>query len=96
MISYVVMPNHLHALFVLNSDWKLNEVIHSWKRHSSREINRLQETHGRLWQKDYFDRLVRDSEHFANCVRYIRSNPVKACLKERDYLLFESEPAQQV
>ena len=96
MISFVVMPNHVHALFVQNPDWLLEKLLQSWKRHSSLEINRLLGRAGPLWQRDYFDRLVRDEIHFANCVRYIRRNPIKAKLRPGDYVLYENELARQV
>jgi REP element-mobilizing transposase RayT len=96
MVSFVIMPNHIHVLFTLNAAWTLEQVVHSWKRHSSREINRAIGESGPLWQKDYFDRLVRDSSHFSNCVRYIRRNPTKARLSTGDYVLYESELAQSI
>ncbi len=96
MISFVVMPNHVHVLFTLNSDWKLDEIIHSWKRHSSLDINRATGQTGPLWQKDYFDRLIRDPAHLHNCVRYIRNNPVKARLRAGEYVLYESELAKNI
>lgn len=40
--------------------------------------------------KDYFDRLVRDADHFWRCTRYIRRNPAKARLAPDDYTLFEA------
>lgn len=117
-IAWVIMPNHVHVLFVPNdkqggavlyrpsseaeSDetgpsrpssnayWGLDELVHSWKRYSAVRINRLLGRSGTFWQKDYFDRLVRDQDHFANCVRYIRRNPIKAKLREDEYALFES------
>ena len=66
-------------------------MVHSWKRYSAVRINRLLGKSGVFWQKDYFDRLVRDQDHFANCVRYIRRNPVKAKLREDEFTLYESE-----
>lgn len=96
MISFVVMPNHVHCLFTLNPEWKLEQMLHSWKRHSAREINRSTGNAGALWQKDYFDRLIRDPGHFQNCVRYIRNNPVKATLETGEYILFESPLAQTI
>jgi putative transposase len=30
-----------------------------------------------------FDRYIRDKRHFANAVRYIHENPVKAALAEK-------------
>lgn len=48
-------------------------------------------TSGAFWQKDYFDRLARHQDHFANCVRYIRGNPGKAKLREGGCTLYKSE-----
>jgi putative transposase len=96
MISYVVMPNHVHALFVQNPEWTLEKIMQSWKRFSAREINKLRERAGKFWQRDYFDRLVRDEQHFANCVRYIRRNPQKARLNPNEYVLCESEMARSI
>jgi hypothetical protein len=49
-----------------------------------------------FWQRDYFDRLVRDEKHLANCIRYIRHNPDRARLGSRQYLLFESDLARSI
>ena len=46
--------------------------------------------------RDYFDRLVRDDGHFANCMRYIRCNPAKAHLRPGEYLHYESHLARSV
>ena len=35
---------------------------------------------GPVWQREYFDRFMRDSAHFANTVNYIHMNPVQARL----------------
>jgi REP element-mobilizing transposase RayT len=96
MISWVIMPNHVHALFVLNPGIALEKLMHSWKSFSASKVNELLGRSGAVWQKDYFDRLVRDRGHFSNCVRYIRRNPEKAGLGNGDFLLFESEIAKGV
>ena len=95
-LAWVVMPNHVHVLFTLHEPWTLESIVHSWKRHSAREINRLSGRTGALWQRDYFDRLIRDPQHLANCVRYVRRNPEKAGLNSGDSLLWESELAKSV
>jgi REP element-mobilizing transposase RayT len=96
IISSVMMPNHVHALFVQNPNWPLEKLLRSWKSFTSRKINSLLGRNGSLWQRDYFDRLVRDGKHFANCVRYIRRNPVKAHLQNGEYILYESELALSI
>jgi putative transposase len=54
MISSVVMPNHVHALFVQNPEWPLEKLIQSWKRFTAREINKLLDRSGSLWQSRLF------------------------------------------
>ncbi len=86
-ISWVIMPNHVHALFTPKHP--LPELIKSWKGISARKIGK-----GSIWQKNYRDTLIRDYSHFANAVRYIRRNPKH--LPESDYTLWESERAKAV
>jgi REP element-mobilizing transposase RayT len=96
VISFAVMPNHVHALFVLNPEWSLEKLVRSWKGFTARQINKLLTRSGNFWQRDYFDRLVRDEKHFANCVRYIRRNPEKARLGKSDFILWESDIAKAI
>jgi len=95
-IAWVVMPNHVHAVFVLNAAWPLEKIILSWKGFTARRINPLIGRTGNFWQRDYFDRLVRDARHFANCIRYIRRNPTKARLHAGEFVLYESELAKGI
>ena len=95
-IAWVVMPNHVHTLFVLNSAWLLEDIILSWKGFAARRINPLIGRTGGVWQRDYFDRLVRNTKHLANCVRYIRRNPQKARLHHGEFVLYESELAKGI
>jgi putative transposase len=96
LVSAVVMPNHVHCLFVQNSEWPLEKLVRSWKGFAARQINKLLERQGSFWQRDYFDRLVRDEKHFANCIRYIRRNPEKANLSSSEFILWESELARRI
>lgn len=95
-IAWVVMPNHVHTLFILHESFELERLIGSWKQFSARGINRILHRAGELWQRDYFDRLIRNEGHLCNCVRYIRRNPGKARLRPGEYILWESELAKIV
>jgi putative transposase len=88
--AWVVMPNHVHCLFTVLGAWKLDQLLHSWKSFTVNKINALLRRTGILWQRDYFDRMIRDGGHFMNCIRYIRNNPTKAGLRGGGYLIFES------
>jgi REP element-mobilizing transposase RayT len=46
------------------------------------EINRILKRSGTLWAADYYDRFIRDEDHYYKCRSYIRMNPVKAKLCE--------------
>lgn len=40
-IAWVVMPNHVHALFSLYEDCLLEKVLHTWKSFTANRINRV-------------------------------------------------------
>ena len=73
--AWCVMPNHVHVMFYLEFGRDLDKVLHSWKSFTSHEIGR-----GNVWQKEYFDRVIRSPEHFNTTRAYIRNNPAKAGL----------------
>ena len=90
------MPNHVHVLFGLLRDADINGLVKGWKSFTSHVLAKRQGVVWPGWQKDYFDRLVRDSDHFSRCVRYIRRNPAKAGLSEGEFWLWEGERARAV
>ena len=82
--SWVIMPNHVHLLF--EPLIELEQLLKIWKEVSARRIGK-----GSIWQANYRDTLIRDSEHFTKVVRYIRHNPDK--LPKNDFTLWEGERA---
>jgi putative transposase len=83
LIAWVIMPNHVHVCFEQLPGFPLDRIIHSWKSYTATEANKILKRDGKFWFHDYFDRYVRDERHFANVVRYIHENPVKAGLVEK-------------
>jgi putative transposase len=79
MQAWTLMPNHVHLLVDLRTV-PLVKLVNHWKGASSRQANLLLGRAGRFWQQDYFDTLIRDSEHMAKALRYVEQNPVKAGL----------------
>jgi len=79
LLAWVVMPNHVHALIEV---WQtpLGKILKSWKSYTAKEANKVLGCDGTFWQEDYFDRYIRDEDHFRRAVRYIENNPVKAGL----------------
>ena len=77
LYSYVVMPNHVHVLFMPEEGFDGREIVSAWKRFTAKEINKLLNRQGSVWQKESYDRLVRDVEEFNTYRSYIRSNNEK-------------------
>jgi REP element-mobilizing transposase RayT len=78
--AWVVMPNHVHVLFTPTSGRRLEDIIGSWKSFTSKEANKVLRRSGQFWKEEYFDRFIRDAEHFRRAVDYIEYNPVNAGL----------------
>ena len=80
--SFVVMPNHVHVLFRPLGSHRIGKIMSCWKGFTGNRIRKETGTSGRLWQKEYWDRLIRNPEHYWRCVEYIRENPGRAGLGE--------------
>jgi REP-associated tyrosine transposase len=79
LISYVVMPNHIHVLIKIYDGFELGKTVRSWKSFSSRKIHEyLHDTElssqEKLWQRGYWDRYIRDEKHFNQAIEYIKKN----------------------
>jgi len=83
LLSWCVMPNHVHALIETQDGHPLGNIVQSWKSYTAKECNRQLGRKGELWMPDYFDRYVRDTNHFHKAIEYIVNNPVKAGLCEK-------------
>ncbi|RYG65039.1 transposase [bacterium] len=80
LISWVIMPNHVHTLIEIWDEFSLGQILGSWKSFVSHEMGKMSGRVGQFWQPDYFDRFIRDEPHFYRAVSYIENNPVKAGL----------------
>jgi REP element-mobilizing transposase RayT len=74
---YVIMPDHIHffcrphdseAIFKKWMQFWRNDVTRHWTDESPKP----------LWQRDYFDRQLRQGEQYHQKWEYVRNNPVRA------------------
>jgi putative transposase len=77
----VVMPNHTHAILCLGGSTvpessALGEIVRSWKAKSARAI-RLGPDPSFGWQRNYYERILRDEEENDRIRRYIAENPIR-------------------
>ena len=78
--AWTIMPNHVHVLFTVLPDQPLGFIVGSWKRFTARRANELLGRSGEFWQSEYWDRFIRNEDHFGITGDYIDQNPVKAGL----------------
>ena len=76
-LAWVIMPDHLHWLFILRQG-TLDSVINRVKSRSAISINCHISTSGRFWQKGFHDRAIRREEDILPVARYIVANPLRA------------------
>ena len=80
LICWCIMPNHVHTLIAPVEGMSLSEIMYDWKSYTTHAINKALNRKGKLWMMEYFDRYIRDDNHFQKVVNYIHNNPVKAGL----------------
>ena len=78
--AWVVMPNHTHSLLRRFEHKEIKDIMDAHKGYTAHKANEYLNRSGEFWMKDYFDRFIRNEEHYWNTVRYIENNPVKARL----------------
>ena len=76
--AFVVMPNHVHML--VESSTIASRWLGALKGFTGHCANGLLGLHGRFWQEESYDHLVRNDDEFDRVRRYIENNPVVAGL----------------
>lgn len=80
LLAWCIMPNHVHVMIETIEGFPLDGILHSWKSFTATKSNKLLGRKGKFWQREYRDRFIRHAQHYADAVRYIEGNPVKARL----------------
>lgn len=93
LISYCIMPNHVHILFYMfcssrfmlkkksaTSEYIVTDILRLIKGVTAREANKILNRTGAFWQHESYDHLVRDDDEKQRIIQYIMQNPVKAGL----------------
>ncbi len=83
--AFVVMNDHVHALFTPESAHAMTAIVHSWKSYTARSIQLRHHRLGTVWQREFFDRIVRNEAEFLQKANYILSNPFNRWPEIMDY-----------
>ena len=79
--NFVIMPNHIHLIVILDLEQtrtlSLADVIGRLKSFTNKRFNQIQGIQNAiLWQRSYYDHVIRDEEDYGNIWDYIDRNPV--------------------
>lgn len=91
MGRYVILPDHLHFFVSLGEHIPLAEWIGSLKRVTARAARNPDSTDP-VWQRSFFDHVMRSVESYSQKWEYVRQNPVRAGLVgDADEWLYSGE-----
>ena len=79
ILKYIIMPNHIHMIIRIDetdisstrANEKIPRMVAAFKRFCNAEIGRD------IFQRTYFDRVIRDEHDYEMIWNYIDTNPAK-------------------
>lgn len=84
---YIVMPDHIHAIFLLEQRATarvaptLGQVVGAYKSKVFVQCLSLYKSRnlmlGPLWQRGYYEHIIRNEEDFISTAEYILGNPAR-------------------
>jgi putative transposase len=77
--AFVIMPDHLHVLITPAPDVSLEKAMQFIKGGFSFRLKSKLD----VWMRSFNESQILTAEKFANCVRYIKENPVRRGLVAR-------------
>ena len=91
--EFVMMPNHVHGIIIVVGarhavplperfgkpvSGSLPTIIRSFKSAATKRINELRGTTGtRVWQRNYYEHIIRDEQSWDRIREYIVNNPLQ-------------------
>ena len=77
--SFVIMPNHVHGIIILqDQSHSLSDIVRSFKGFSSRRRNEfIPASVSPLWQRNYYEHVIRNDDDLRQTREYIQNNPLK-------------------
>ena len=88
---YVIMPNHVHLVFVItreNAERAIREsplryksiisnAVSYIKMNATKQIHQAFDNTEKIWQRSFYEHIIRDKDDYDSIVKYITENPIK-------------------
>lgn len=75
--NYIIMPNHIHLIIRIDANGRtqfsptINRIIKQFKGSITKQIGES------IWQKSFYDHIIRDDIDYQSIWQYIDENPMK-------------------
>jgi putative transposase len=73
--AFVVMPNHIHGIIVINKPGTLGSIINQFKRVCTIHANKIDMNFA--WQPRFYDQIIRNYDSYVKIKDYINNNPAR-------------------
>lgn len=80
LYGFCIMPEHLHLVIHPFGIYNFSYIIKMIKGSFTRKLNKASDKTGKIWQKGFYDELIRDELHLLRVLEYVHNNPMKAGL----------------
>ena len=88
--EFIIMPNHIHGIIIVDNvgnanlafptdrtKMLLSKIIQQFKRACSIKIKNKFNYHLPLWQRSFYDRIIRNENELYQIRKYVLQNPLK-------------------
>lgn len=81
--KYVIMPNHIHLLLTIDRAEQspaptISDMVCAFKSITTKQANQQENRlHRKLWQRSFYDHVIRNEQDYLETLKYIDENPVK-------------------
>jgi len=81
----VCMPDHVHIILTPAAaedgrEWSISQIVQSLKGYAAHRVNESRQRTGKVWQKGFYERVIRTTDDLREKVRYVWENPLRAGL----------------
>ena len=77
VMAFVIMPDHVHLILQPTGNENISDIMKKIKGSFSRYYNKLNKRSGTVFQKGFYDTIIKDENHLNETIAYIHYNPVK-------------------
>lgn len=71
--NFIIMPNHIHVIIIIDKETEITipRVVKQYKEYITKQTGK------KVWQKSYYDHIIRNESDYLRIYQYINENVLK-------------------